>query len=296
VIYKIFPNYTILFSEEGNPSKKGIILFAHYDKHGFIDDYVVEYIKKLAELDADIIFISNSKKLKIEHLNKIKPYVFSVIHRWGRGRDFGSWYVGLKLYKEIILKKEFLVLCNDSVYGPFEKQEDINFFDKFYFILRKADFGGFTDSLEVKYHIQSYFLVFNSQVIKNQMFWDFWKKYKFFNHKRRVIRKYEIGLTQYLIKKGFVADAYCSYFRLLNLISRKYPYHPFYYHINYAPVNPTHFFWDILITEMGFPFIKIELLRDNPSQIPNIIKWQDILIQHTNAPIELYINHLKRVK
>jgi len=40
-----------------------------------------------------------------------------------------------------------------------------------------------------------------------------------------------------------------------------------------APLNPTHFLWDTLLA-MGCPFLKRELLRDNPTKVPGLERWE----------------------
>lgn len=293
--WKNLHKFKILFYKPIPSNKKGIVLFAHFDKDGFIDDYVLQYLKELKKLDVDIIFISNSPFLKKKEINKIKPYIYTIILHWYPGRDFGSWFIGLSLYKDIILKKNFLILCNDSVYGPFHVKNRPDFKTHVKKILETADFGGFTDSWEGKYHIQSYFLIFNKGILESNIFWDFWKNFIFFDEKRKVIEKYEIGLTQYLIKEKFKPKVCCSYNEIISIIQEKFHEYPFKELIKYFPVNPTHFFWDVLIKEMGFPFLKIELIRDNPSKIPFVFLWKKFLEKNTNAPTQLFFNHLIRV-
>ena len=43
-------------------------------------------------------------------------------------------------------------------------------------------------------------------------------------------------------------------------------------------INPTHHFWKPLI-ERGFPFIKAQLLNENPYQL-NIEQWAEVLDAH----------------
>jgi hypothetical protein len=51
-----------------------------------------------------------------------------------------------------------------------------------------------------------------------------------------------------------------------------------------TPLNPTHFFWDVLIEDFGFPFIKRELVTANPKSIPSYFRISDVLYA---APPEL---------
>jgi hypothetical protein len=58
-------------------------------------------------------------------------------------------------------------------------------------------------------------------------------------------------------------------------------------------LNPTHSFWDVLVTQCGSPFIKRDLLRRNPLRIPGLIRWVDLLAQVGAADTRSAENHLK---
>ena len=60
-------------------------------------------------------------------------------------------------------------------------------------------------------------------------------------------------------------------------------------------VNPSHFLWDILITHYNYPFIKRELLLNNPARILNIESWEFLLKQLTGYDTNLIISNLKRI-
>jgi rhamnosyltransferase len=276
--------------EKNNSSSnnKIICLFSHSDKDNIVDDYVFYFLKSLISSDIDIAFISNPAYLREEYIEKIKPFTKWLILRRGRGRDFGNWQVCLDILKFEIKKYEYLILCNDSVYGPiFPLREFLKFTKKI-----DADVYGITDSYENKYHIQSYFMLFRKHVYVNEVFEKFWKKFRFFSRKRTIINKYEIGLSQLMIKNGFKLKAFCDYLEIIKSLDEEYPYFPL---IQLNFVNPTHFFWDILLIKYRCPFIKIELLRDNPSKIKNVQLWEKIFEQlNSDYPLDLIKNHLER--
>jgi hypothetical protein len=59
------------------------------------------------------------------------------------------------------------------------------------------------------------------------------------------------------------------------------------------PVNTTHFFWDTLIREFRFPFVKKELLLRNPMSVPNLGDVSGLLAQTAfpqEAIRELYMH------
>lgn len=279
-------------------SKDKLCIFAHYDKHQIIDDYVLHHIKKLYESGCEIVFVSSSKSFLQNEIEKIKDFCSKVIIRKNRGIDFGSWKVGLERVKELNHYNQ-LILMNDSIYGPFfdlssifEKMEEKN-----------LDMWGITESWEHAYHIQSYFIVFNSKIIHSNFFKNFWNRVRFFQNKNLVIRLYEIGLSQNALQFGFKLGSFCDYPKIVNFTIKNYadefPYTIYAQILKTRNVNPSHFLWDILIKHFGCPFLKIELVRDNPSEIINMNIHEMRAVLEMVAPhydINMIINHLKRIK
>jgi hypothetical protein len=64
------------------------------------------------------------------------------------------------------------------------------------------------------------------------------------------------------------------------------------------PLNPTSDLWRQLL-QAGFPFLKRELLRDNPSRISDIADWRDVVERELRADpsaIELDLQRALRNK
>ncbi|MEN3034566.1 MAG: rhamnan synthesis F family protein [Aquificaceae bacterium] len=280
-----FLSYKAGISENKNLSYLGI--FAHYNQFKRVSEYVFYYLEKLLDAGIEIVFVSNSKLSK-KDIERLLKTVRIVIVRKGRGRDFGSYFVGWQVAKRELGIENFkgVLFCNDSVFGPIEYKDSKTFKEKMEILFQKP-FGGITDSWEGAYHLQSYFITFNQEVIKSGLIDRFFRSYVFFNNKRRVIERYEIGLSQFMIKEGIKPFAICEYFDILTRkkaqqrVSKSHIY-----------LNPTHFFWDILIEDMQCPFLKIELIRDNPSKIQNISKFYNVISEKTQYPPELITSHL----
>ena len=269
-----------------------VCLFSHFDKDNIIDDYVINYLKKIKEIGFNIVFISTSLLDKKE-VFKLQNLCNVVIIKENIGRDFGAWASGIKYLNEKNFNIKKVLLCNDSIYFPlfeinsmFKKMENKN-----------IDMWGITDSFERNYHIQSYFLVFNEKILKSKFWKRFWKDFKIYKDKNKIINKYEIGITQKAIKYGFRVEAYCNYNRVVSFINNNIK--NFYYsHLiaNGVVTNPTHFLWDILITEFNCPILKVELIRDNPGNVYNINSFKEILNKYTSYDVRLIERHIKRVK
>jgi glycosyltransferase involved in cell wall biosynthesis len=261
---------TILFAKEFNPfSKSTLTIFSHYDKDKLIDPYVVEYLDRLSKV-SDIVFVSTSCAFSDKVLSTIKNIVNYVIVKENMGYDFGAWRTGIMHCQDRIEHIDNLIICNDSIYGPMS--DEFNPVD----ILRerKLDAMAVTDSFEIQYHLQSYFIAVNKSVLNSQKFKDFWLDMKIFEDKTTLILHHELGFTRMLLalgaKIGAIAPAAA---------------------IGY--VNNSHMLWEKCLFDFDSNFIKIELLRDNPCEV-NLDGYKEKLAAKFTYPVKLIEHHLER--
>ncbi len=278
-------------------------IFVHYDKNDIVDNYVYYYLDELKQNSSKVIFVSTSN-LKNDDITRLSKICCDVIIRENTGYDFMSYRIGLNSFD--YTKYDEVVICNDSVYGPFyplsnifKEMEDKN-----------CNFWGITSSAEIAFHLQSYFLVFKKPVLLSLTFFEFWEDVKTLDDKRKIIETYEVGLTQKLISKGFLASTFISYNapfikkillkikrltlkKIIDKISSSSK------KINltreFTMINYTHSFWRELILVSKMPFIKIELLRDNPVEV-NISDYKEVINKISgDYDISLIEKHLDRV-
>ena len=278
------------------------IIFAHYDKHKLVDDYVYFYLDKLQKVSNYMVFVS-VVELTQNEINKLKTICDDVILRDNVGYDFMSYRVGLesfdhKLYDEV-------VICNDSVYGPFYSLRVI--FDSMQ--EKKCDFWGITSGDEIAYHLQSYFVVFKKKVLHSKAFQKFWRDVEVLESKSDIIKKYEIGLTQQLLTRGFTGLSYIDHkpnmlktfkerlkrltpskiiVKVSLLMQGKYKIQDSF------TVSIMHEDWKELVVYKKAPFIKIELLRDNPVTV-QIDDYEDVIKSISDYDVALIKQHLQRV-
>lgn len=261
---------------------KRLVIFAHFDRDNIIDDYVIHYLGELRQIAERLIVVTTSF-LNDASIQSTKSIVDDLIIRENSGYDFCSWQKGIELAGDLSHYDE-VVICNDSVYGPFfplartfERMER-----------RRCDFWGMTESNEILHHIQSYFVVFKKRIISSREFKEFWEGINAEPSKQRVIEKYEIGMSQFLMKNGFscqalfrqtgkmllanwietrpnfidkgniVASILSFGNRWMKHLVRLLSYYKLIDTSNH--INPTHFFWKEMLTD-GIPFVKISLLR-----------------------------------
>ena len=247
-----------------------ICLFSHYDKHNLIDPYVLFYLEELSK-KFDIIFVSTAK-LDSKEIKKISKLVNIAIVKENYGYDFGSWKTAMDCLQEYNAEIEELLICNDSVYGP------ISDFSK---LIRKFeqspfDITSITDSFEINYHLQSYFVHFKKQVIDSKKFKEFWDEFQIIEDKNELILRNEIGLSKILVNEGFKLGAVAPASEL-------------------GFVNNSHINWWRTLKDFGAGFIKIELLRDNPTKT-DITNWEEKLSSISDYPSSLITKHLKRIR
>jgi lipopolysaccharide biosynthesis protein len=276
-------------------SLKRLCIFSHFDRDDLIDPYVVRYLAELRRLGMFIVFVSTSERLGDDQIKAVLPHVGRVVVRRNTGRDFGSWRAGLAECPDLAAYDQ-VILANDSVYGPlFPLQDVFAAMDG-----RDLDIWGITDSLERGYHLQSYFLVFGRRAVASRFFERFWRRYRSITFKPYVVEVYELGLSRAALRHKLRLGAFCEYRAIAPCASRasRAPGEPpvFIPDPSRRPLNPTHYFWQVLLRELRCPFIKIDLLRDNPSRIPDAGKWRDVVFEVApDFDREIIARHLARL-
>ena len=206
----------------------------------------------------DVAIITAPEKRTKKTIEKLKERCNVVIIRGNEGYDFGSWMTGLRFCDEAIKNRDEIIITNDSLWGP------IMPLDTLFNRIRacEADAVGLTDDLMYSYHLQSSFLVFRKSVITSRTFADFWSQQQVWSKKRDLVKACEVGLSTALIKDGFNIQSLYS---------------------NQSNGNILHFKWRQLIEDQDFPFLKVSLLRDNPTE-QDISEWIQV-IKPRNSPL-----------
>ena len=239
-----------------------ICLLAGFDKNNLIQDYVVFLVRELAKI-SDVYYFADGNMSQTE-LMKIRAYTEYAQSSRHCGKYFGSWqcliqYIG---WKELE-KYDEMIICNDSIYGPMTDMEDIFEFME----LRNYDFWGLTENYHSNYHLDSYFMVFNNEIIKNCKFQEFWKN---------IIpefegKSYETILTPFLTELGFIGNSYIKNYKKEDQLA--YPLH--------------------LIKYNKMPFIRIKSLKEPEKNLKEPIFYIDERIKNkTGYDTNLIKKHL----
>ncbi len=266
-----------------------LCVFSHFDRDGKVDDYVIHYVAQLGRLGFGVIFVSTAGDLDDEGLSRLQPLCRKIVVRDNVGYDFGSWKTGLELAGDLD-GVETLVLANDSVYGPVHDLAPV------FATMRERglDVWGITDSWQLRYHLQSYFMVFGKAALQSPAFRNFWKNLPAFCFKRVLIWHCEVGLSQGLMKAGLALGALCEYgqmrsehrARVLETEDRSF---------TAGPLNSSHSLWKLLLSDYDCPFLKVGLLRDNPENQTDLHQWQQVLAETSDYDPGLIRRHLSRM-
>lgn len=226
---------------------KRLAIFAHFDAQNEVKKYIIHFLRHL-RADCDEIHFVSTSALPESEQEKLGPYCSRIFLKENSGFDFGMWKHALAQLD--LSEWQELVLTNSSILGPlfplsrsFRQMEEVD-----------CDFWGMTDNVEIAWHLQSYFLVFRQKALGSESFRLFWDSVLPYKDKTQVIRSYEVGLSTFLVENGLRAKA-------LVPIERVFPWAR-----KSSLRNPTCYRPVRLIRE-GMPFVKLELLRDNPTKI-----------------------------
>lgn len=274
-----------------------VALFMHFDRRGRVRPQLLDYMRALAENGRDVVLVSNAGKLAPEALAALREVCAGIIVRRNVGYDFGAWRDAIEHLKLPRADTQELILANDSVFGPLAPLGDT---------LRRLDYGkadiwGLTESWQTRYHLQSYFLAFGPKALRAPVFAKFWQSVRPVPVKAYIVKTYEIGVTQAMMKGGLACAALWPYEALVKLANRaelerlieaeeseigkadpvqiarkRQVLRIREGKAKRVALNPTSDLWRQLLMT-GFPFIKRELLRDNPTRVEDVGDWTEVL-------------------
>lgn len=190
-------------------SKKRVCIFAAYDKDNILKSYVISYLMYLRNISDYIIFISDCF-YNSSSIAQVKQYTDYHECSYHGEYDFGSYKRGITYLKRNNLINQFdeLVLCNDSCLCVSPLNEVINK------ISSNCDFGGIVSSREKKEHIQSFFMLFKSNVFLSREFELYFSSVKKEKNFIDVVYHYEIPLKTYLNAYGFTDNSIFNDYKL----------------------------------------------------------------------------------
>lgn len=200
---------------------KRYCVFAGYNKENKIGDDVIFYLKELNKITDGIVFIMDNP---IDEIEEKKLEGLTIYHKFEKHNeyDFGSYKRGFFYLKEngLLDDTNEIIFANDSCYGPLKP---LNLFINKWEKENKPDFYGITiNNFGLKYssvpivnckfpHIQSYFFLITKNIFEKDFFVDFMASIKHFDNFEEVVKTYEMGLSDLIVKNGFKLKAYFDF-------------------------------------------------------------------------------------
>ena len=284
----------------GDPGARRVCLFAGYDPQGIVDESVLAYVRELSRhADVYCLFDGYVATDDLALLAEVAKGAWAVPH----GRyDFGSYSMLAQelVGWDVIDQYDELVLANDSTYllRPLDEVfEEMTRrpWDWWGLQASKHDYYPFLPRGPVRplaealpemvgrpymddvdhMHISSYFLVFGPRAMRDPGFRRRLDAVVAQPQKALIIRKYEIGISRYLMCAGLAVDTY---------IPDLYPFHPIYSDRYFE------------LVERGFPLLKRNLLTENSGHVPDLRLWKERILEVApGARVDLIEANLRRV-
>lgn len=189
--------------QTGNAMTKRLFLFAGYDKSGVIDNTLVHYLSELSKL-GDIVFVMDCDidASELSKISDIPNVLYKSASRHGE-YDFGS-YKRAYQYADgagILPNYDWVYLVNDSVYGPlFDLTGPLMDLES-----RGVDLTGMVDyrSETSPVQVQSWFVGISRAVATSGFLREFMNNISRQSDKKDIVFKYEVGLTQLILRNGY---------------------------------------------------------------------------------------------
>jgi lipopolysaccharide biosynthesis protein len=233
-----------------------VAILCHWDPAGAVRPDTARYIRELAEAGFSVVVVSNGVPVRPEVVATLTGAAI-FLNRRNIGIDFGAWRMAMRTLALPRAETKRILLINDSVYGPLVPLAPL--------LARMtpdaADLWGMTDSRERGLHLQSYFLLANESLIHSRVWRLFWRWMISLPSKRWMVGRYEIGLSRRIRRAGFRVGALFPYETIVS---------------DGSVANPTLEEWRALLAA-GFPFLKRELLRDNPTGVVGLDAWRTMV-------------------
>ncbi len=281
-------------------------VYCHYDRSGVVHDYILHALEQFAECGIAVTFVSNAPSIAEPSLRSTLKLVNRLILRRNWGYDFGAYREGINSIANLKSARSLIVM-NDSVYGPiYPLKQILEIFDR-----EGCDFSGTSDNWDRSYHLQSYFLRFSNKALNSKEFCDFWQRFPIANDKNWIIEHGEIGLSNVMARAGMTMFSLCAYLessamvleriRRNDIIDSYSQRHAEFLKtleagiVNGERFNQSHYFWEFLIREMKFPFLKRDLISKNPVNIPYVFMFPKVLADCSDYNVDLIMRHLKTI-
>lgn len=289
------------------PEATSVALYVHYAASGQVSEMVRQQLAGLAGAGFAIVFITMAETVPEADWQAARQHCALVAQRRNFGRDFGAWQELAAEARQRWPGATELLLANDSVLGPILPLPPV--LDA----LRSGGAGlfGLTESIQGGPHLQSYFLLARGPAAVADLF-GFLRDMRMSHSKWLVVQRGELRLARWMRDRGHRVAALFGYRRLVAAAlaapeerARLAASHPALRELESwlpdarealllaQPLNPNHHFWHALVGQLGYPFLKTELVRRNPGRLPGIESWRALVPPDAPCPVPVIEAHLQ---
>lgn len=249
----------------GAASGQPVCLFAHFAPGRRLSVSVLHYLRQLVGCGLSVhVALSGMDRLADEDREVLDAVGVAAYPRPNQGLDFGAWQHLIRI--GCARNAAFVVLANDSVFGPVVELQPIFATMQ----ARSHDVWGMVESHELSWHLQSWFICLTAASLARPAVARVFALPFEQMSKAEIILHGEIGLGTAIRAEGLSWGA-CLPDRRQGLR-------------RLVAVNPMHVDWVSVLACGRVPFIKVELLRDNPARIPWLRSWPRRLARHPSFP------------
>ena len=288
------------------------VVFAAFDADGRAAPHAVAQLAEYRSLGFETLVVDTSPTLSAQREADWRSSATDWLQRPNVGYDFVSYRTGLETLverKSVEIDRLALILANDSCFGPFIPLRGVlEGFDAL--PLDRPRLFGITENHEIRRHLQSYWLYMRPDV--TPLVFAFLRAMPVPNDRAEAIAFGELALSDHLLAHGCELHAHLAARDVLERFARFRGYLPSLAEFGVRRlmnrpkysrradtaclkhllgradallVNPTLDFGVNLLRAGCSPFVKKELLRDNPHRDPHIPAGLDVATLR-NADVE----------
>ncbi len=173
-----------------------VVLYVHHTFDNKITKSVKTQLDEFDRLGWKIVLVDSSD------VNLEWPdYIHALIQKPNVGGDFGGRSLAMYMIPEIRSAKK-VFMPNSAFVGPFFSMEKmLQDFEN-----SDVDFYGITDSIEIDWHIQSYWFGFSNRILEDPRVIQFWDNVSHVEDKVQFVIDYEIGFSKFAKEIGMSID------------------------------------------------------------------------------------------
>ncbi len=248
---------------------KRICLFAQYHPQNRLRPPLLSYLRALRSAGYQVHLAASGAAPPPPEDQAALAETGATLHcRQNAGLDFGAWQ--FLINQGCADHADHILLANDSVFGPFHPLPPI--LER----MQDRDVWGMIESEQRGWHLQSWFLHFTGGAFRHPAIRAVFAQDFAGMDKEDVIGNGELALGQALREAKFRCGAVIR-FTDATWFARRHR------------INMMHLDWHYNLHVLGLPFIKAELLRDNPMRLPWAPAWPHSLADADTDQISAYL-------